>query len=101
MPCYTRRSVTVDLGKVDWERLERAADLLGLTVTRVYDAETQVRISGSSRPAEELTRMLKQQYTKLTVEAAAKRFGFAVKAQAAMPSTQVRGAQVIQMKLGR
>lgn len=101
MPCYTRRSVTVDLGKVDWERLERAADLLGLTVVRGYGAETEVRILGSSRPAEELTRMLKQQYTKLTIEAAAKRFGFAVKAQTSMASSQVRGAQVVQMKLGR
>jgi hypothetical protein len=104
MPCYSETRVTVDLGKVDMERLTRAAALANVTIRKRSDGRVVVSSYDTSRSAVDLENSLKQQYSVLTVQAAAQRFGWKVKAtttKQATTTTKQTAAKVVTMKLGR
>jgi hypothetical protein len=93
MPCWTVTETTTDLdalGKVDEERIREAARLCGYQVRRIGGKLEAV--SYSSRAPD--LNAIKRQYASLTVQAAAKRFGWKAQSQQAKGSTLV-------LKLGR
>lgn len=100
MPCYTETRVTVDLGKVDPERLQKAAELAGVYVRRLADGRVEVSAPGRQDFAT-IENALKQQYSVLTVQAASKRFGWKVQATTTKQSTTTATTKVVTMKLGR
>lgn len=94
MACWTVRETAVDLdalGKVDEERVAQAAAALGYRVRR----ERGRLVVASYRGTPDLA-ALKREYASLTVQAAAKRFGWKVKAQ-----ERSQSASAITIKLGR
>jgi len=93
--CWTVREISVNLdalGKVDESRIAEAARLLGYRVTR-----QQGKLVVSSWSGQPDLAALKREYASLTVQAAAKRFGWRVQSV----DRNQKVAQTISVKLGR
>lgn len=99
MPCWTTSTTTVDLDAtgVDFDRMVAAANEHNIGIERV-DGRIQLR-DYYRREAGEVERLVKQSYSRLTVETGLKKFGFRV--QSTRTEQRQGVGQVNVLKVGR